>query len=275
VANKKISELTAATTPAETDVMPIVQAATTKKATVSAWVRAALLTGLSTATNAAITATDSVLVALGKAQAQITAILASLNGHIGNTTNAHGMTTPGAAVVQATSVADQRAALGLENHNLVRVDSAGNVGVGVIPMSTFGNYGFIEAGANGSSLFGGRNDCGLTANAIYSGSWKYAGNYHAARYSINAGHHIFDVASVGSPGGAITWTTAARITPECRCLFGNTPDDGTSALQVGGIGRFAGGVIVPDCANDAAAATAGVPVGGMYRTGTTPKVRAA
>jgi len=116
VSNKRISELTAATTPAETDVMPIVQAATTKKATVSAWVRGALLTGLSTATNTAIAATDSVLVALGKAQAQIT-------GHIGNTTNAHGMTTPGAAIVQAASVADQRAALGLENHQYIDVDS--------------------------------------------------------------------------------------------------------------------------------------------------------
>lgn len=122
MANKKISELTAATAPAETDVMPIVQAAATKKATVSEWVRGALLTGLSTATNAAIVATDSVLVAFGKLQAQI-------SGHIGNTTNAHGMTTPGAAIVQASSVADQRAALGLANHNLVEVDSSGGVSI--------------------------------------------------------------------------------------------------------------------------------------------------
>jgi len=117
VSNKRISELTAATTPAETDEMPIVQAATTKKATVSAWVRGALLTGLSTATNAAIAATDSVLVALGKAQAQIT-------GHIGNTTNAHGMTTPGAAIVQAATAADQRAAMGLANHEKVTVNES-------------------------------------------------------------------------------------------------------------------------------------------------------
>jgi len=125
VANKKISELTAATTPAETDVMPIVQSATTKKATVSAWVRGALLTGLSTATNTAIAATDSVLVALGKLQAQIT-------GHIGNTTSAHGMTTTGAAIVQAATVADQRAAMGLENHEKVDVDADGRVKIGIV-----------------------------------------------------------------------------------------------------------------------------------------------
>jgi hypothetical protein len=45
-------------------------------------VRAALLTGLSTATNAAITATDSVLVAFGKLQAQITALSSSLSNYV-------------------------------------------------------------------------------------------------------------------------------------------------------------------------------------------------
>lgn len=126
---KKISELTAATAPAETDVMPIVQGIATKKATVSAWVRGALLTGLSIATNAAISASDSVLVAFGKLQAQITGMLSSLNGHIGNTTNAHGMTTPGAAIVQAATEADQRAAMGLVNHEKVEVDSSGGVSI--------------------------------------------------------------------------------------------------------------------------------------------------
>ncbi len=48
-------------------------------------VRAVVLTGLSTATNAVIAATDSILVALGKLQAQIT-------GHTGNTSNPHGVT---------------------------------------------------------------------------------------------------------------------------------------------------------------------------------------
>ena len=48
-------------------------------------VRDTVLTGLSTATNAVIAATDSVLSALGKLQAQIT-------GHTGNTSNPHSVT---------------------------------------------------------------------------------------------------------------------------------------------------------------------------------------
>jgi hypothetical protein len=55
-------------------------------------VRDAVLTGLSTATNAIISATDSVLVAFGKLQAQITANLSTLSGHISNTSNPHSVT---------------------------------------------------------------------------------------------------------------------------------------------------------------------------------------
>ena len=55
-------------------------------------VRDAVLTGLSTATNAIISATDSVLSAFGKLQAQITANLSTLSGHISNTSNPHSVT---------------------------------------------------------------------------------------------------------------------------------------------------------------------------------------
>jgi len=55
-------------------------------------VRDLLLTGLSTATNAIISATDSVLVAFGKLQAQITANLSTLTSHISNVSNPHSVT---------------------------------------------------------------------------------------------------------------------------------------------------------------------------------------
>ena len=95
-------------------------------------VRDVVLTGLSTATNAAIAAADSVLVAFGKLQAQIT-------GHIGNTTNAHGMTTPGAAILRAATETAQRAALGLANHEKVGVSAAGGVSAASAALSTEGD----------------------------------------------------------------------------------------------------------------------------------------
>ncbi|MGJ0847408.1 hypothetical protein ACR77J_12025 [Tissierella praeacuta] len=52
-------------------------------------IRSTVLTGLSNTTNAVITATDTVLSALGKLQKQITDNLLSLNTHIGNKSNPH------------------------------------------------------------------------------------------------------------------------------------------------------------------------------------------
>jgi hypothetical protein len=58
----------------------------------AARVRAVVLTGLSLATNAVISATDSVLIAFGKLQAQITANLSTLTSHTSNTSNPHSTT---------------------------------------------------------------------------------------------------------------------------------------------------------------------------------------
>lgn len=55
-------------------------------------VRDAILTGLSTATNAVILASDSVVIAFGKLQAQVSSILSSLNTHIADTANPHSVT---------------------------------------------------------------------------------------------------------------------------------------------------------------------------------------
>jgi hypothetical protein len=58
----------------------------------AARVRAVLLTGISLVTNAVISATDSVLVAFGKLQAQITANLSTLTSHTSDTSNPHATT---------------------------------------------------------------------------------------------------------------------------------------------------------------------------------------
>lgn len=69
-------------------------------------VRDVVLTGLSVATNAVITATDSILVALGKLQAQITANLTTLTNHIGNTSNPHSVTKAQVGLGNADNTSD-------------------------------------------------------------------------------------------------------------------------------------------------------------------------
>jgi hypothetical protein len=58
----------------------------------AARVRAVVLTGISLATNAVISATDTVLSAFGKLQAQITANLSTLTSHTSDTSNPHATT---------------------------------------------------------------------------------------------------------------------------------------------------------------------------------------
>ena len=68
--------------------------------------RAIVLTGLSTATNAVIGATDTILAAFGKLQAQVTANLATLTSHISNVSNPHSVTKDQVGLGNCDNTAD-------------------------------------------------------------------------------------------------------------------------------------------------------------------------
>jgi len=72
----------------------------------AARVRAVVLTGISLVTNAVISATDSVLVAFGKLQAQITANLSTLTSHTSNTSNPHSVTKAQVGLGNADNTSD-------------------------------------------------------------------------------------------------------------------------------------------------------------------------
>lgn len=88
-------------------------------------VRATVLTGLSTATNSVISATDTVLGALGKLQAQITSNLTTLNNHTGNTSNPHSTTAAQVGLGNVTNDAQvKRSEMGVAN-GVATLDSSG------------------------------------------------------------------------------------------------------------------------------------------------------
>jgi hypothetical protein len=72
----------------------------------AARVRAVVLTGISLVTNAVISATDSVLVAFGKLQAQITANLSTLTSHTSDTSNPHATTKAQVGLGNADNTSD-------------------------------------------------------------------------------------------------------------------------------------------------------------------------
>lgn len=85
-----------------------------------------LLVGLSTATNAVITASDSVLSALGKLQKQISDNLTTLTSHTGNTSNPHSVTKTqvGLSNVDNTSDANKPVSTATQTALNLKADSS-------------------------------------------------------------------------------------------------------------------------------------------------------
>jgi hypothetical protein len=98
----------------------------------------------------------------------------------------------------------------------MRIDSSGNVGIGVTP-SSWGTASNLKAlQLPGVSLFG-FNDANLylVANAYFDGTnWKYVGAGFATEYENVSGNHIWYNAPSGTAGNTITFTERARITSD-------------------------------------------------------------
>jgi len=104
----------------------------------------------------------------------------------------------------------------------VRLDSSGNLGLGVTPLSS-GTTAF-EVKGGGDVAFQGNGN--ISANAYYSsGSYKYATSSTAVRYSMNgasAGGHAWFTAPSGTAGNAISFTQAMTLDASGRLYVGTT-----------------------------------------------------
>lgn len=115
----------------------------------AATVRASVLTGLSTATNAVIAAGDTMLSALGKLQKQITDNLTTLTGHTGNTSNPHSVTKAqvGLGSVDNTSDANKPVSTAQAAADALKVSKSGDTMTGNLTVPSL----------NGGQLAGLRN----------------------------------------------------------------------------------------------------------------------
>jgi hypothetical protein len=127
----------------------------------------------------------------------------------------------------------------------MRLDSSGNLGLGVTPSAWNSVFKAVSVGRAGSNLFGqtSSNLTGVTANAIFDSSdWKYVTSDNASRYQQNSGVHSWYTAPSGTAGNAITFTQAMTLDASGNLMVGTTTPTANCKLTVTGAGiSIAGG----------------------------------
>jgi len=120
------------------------------------------------------------------------------------------------------------------------IDASGNVGVGVTP-SAWSTYQAFQVGNGSISNYSPSQDMRISSNAYFSGGWKYIASASSVQYlqDGSTGQHIWNIASSGSAGGAITYTQAMTLDNSGNLLVGTT-----STSQISGTGtKILGGNI--------------------------------
>jgi len=125
----------------------------------------------------------------------------------------------------------------------LRLDSSGNLGLGVTPSGWASTYRAYQVGQAGS-LFGLTNDqdrVGVSSNAYFDTTdsrWEYIGTGYAMRYDQNAGEHQWYTAASGAANGAITFTQAMTLDASGNLGVGTTSP--SQKLEVAGAAKLTG-----------------------------------
>jgi hypothetical protein len=108
----------------------------------------------------------------------------------------------------------------------MRLDSAGNLGLGVTP-SAWGSNGNLQM----TKLSFAPNDYSLGSNYYQDDTYRYATNDTAARLSFFNGGFTFYTAPSGTAGDAISFTQAATLTAAGDFLVGTTSTAGKITIS--------------------------------------------
>jgi hypothetical protein len=107
----------------------------------------------------------------------------------------------------------------------MRLDSSGNLGLGVTPSAWGGGWRGFEVGSLGSSIFSQTtgNNTYVTANAFFNGTnWIRPYAASSAAYNLSGGAFQWLTAPSGTAGNAITFTQAMTLDASGNLLVGTT-----------------------------------------------------
>jgi hypothetical protein len=119
----------------------------------------------------------------------------------------------------------------------MRLDSSGNLGLGVTPNANWNLGKALEIGTStGNVLWGiGINATSLLSNGYYNSGYKYSNTGYATRYDCGGGNgtHAWHIAASGTAGNAITFTQAMTLDASGSLQLGGTTNKTTGVTGSG------------------------------------------
>ena len=212
MADSKITALTALTAADPVnDMFPVVDVSDTSMAASGTTKRISANNILSSSPTASGALTVTGLVTAGSASITGAATVGTTLGVTGVSTFAAGtallpaLTTTGDTNTGIYYPAADTFAVTTAGVERYRVDSAGQLGIGVTP-SAWSAFKAIELASVGNSMWSaGSNDLRLATNFVYNGGDKYVATGRAATYIQTAGTHQWYSSASGTAGNAITF----------------------------------------------------------------------
>ena len=105
----------------------------------------------------------------------------------------------------------------------VTIDNSQNVGIGVTPSAWGSSYKALDISTYTSVYGANGNTSGFSQNAYYNGTnWIYRNTNAASNYIQSGGTHVWQTASSGTAGNAITFTQAMTLDASSNLLVGAT-----------------------------------------------------
>jgi hypothetical protein len=115
----------------------------------------------------------------------------------------------------------------------MRIDSSGNLGLGVTPSAWGSSYKAIQNGQSAFMSRSGGADSYLLTNNYYDGTnFRYINTAPASRYQQDVGVHSWFSAPSGTAGNAISFTQAMTLDASGNLLVGKTATGfGTAGIE--------------------------------------------
>ena len=139
------------------------------------------------------------------------------------------LSSSGAGNASITSPAANTLAFTTTTTERMRIDSSGNVGIGVTP-SAWATYEALQIDNGAVANYSPSQDASYLSNAYYNGGWKYIASAYAVRYAQDGsgGNHRWYSAPTGTAGNAITFTQVLGVNKGTTlALEGATSASGT------------------------------------------------